>query len=134
MSQYFPKPYKSFEGNINVKADLSNYATKIDLKNLTYVDTSSFALKTNLAILKNEVDKLDIAKLASVPVYLGKLSDVLKSDVVKKTVYDKLVEKVDNIDTIGFVLKTKYQTDKSELETKIPDIIGFILKKLQFKN
>ena len=134
MSQYFPKPYKSFEGNINVKADLSNYATKTDLKNLTYVDTSSFALKTNLAILKNEVDKLDIAKLASVPVYLGKLSDVLKSDVVKKTVYDKLVEKVDNIDTIGFVLKTKYQTDKSELETKIPDIIGFILKKLQFKN
>ena len=134
MSQYFPKPYKSFEGNINVKADLSNYATKTDLKNLTYVDTSSFALKTNLAILKNEVDKLDIAKLASVPVYLGKLSDVIKSDVVKKTVYDKLVEKVDNIDTIGFVLKTKYQTDKSELETKIPDIIGFILKKLQFKN
>ena len=134
MSQYFPKPYKSFEGNINVKADLSNYATKTDLKNLTYVDTSSFALKTNLAILKNEVDKLDIAKLAPVPVYLGKLSDVLKSDVVKKTVYDKLVEKVDNIDTIGFVLKTKYQTDKSELETKIPDIIGFILKKLQFKN
>ena len=134
MSQYFPKPYKSFEGNINVKADLSNYATKTDLKNLTYVDTSSFALKTNLAILKNEVDKLDIAKLAPVPVYLGKLSDVLKSDVVKKTVYDKLVEKVDNIDTIGFVLKAKYQTDKSELETKIPDIIGFILKKLQFKN
>ena len=134
MSQYFPQPYKSFEGNINVKADLSNYATKTDLKNLTYVDTSSFALKTNLAILKNEVDKLDIAKLAPVPVYLGKLSDVLKSDVVKKTVYDKLVEKVDNIDTIGFVLKTKYQTDKSELETKIPDIIGFILKKLQFKN
>ena len=134
MSQYFPKPYKSFEGNINVKADLSNYATKTDLKNLTYVDTSSFALKTNLAILKNEVDKLDIAKLAPVPVYLGKLSDVLKSDVVKKTVYDKLVEKVDNIDTIGFVLKTKYQTDKSELETKIPDIIGFILKKLQVKN
>ena len=134
MSQYFPKPYKSFEGNINVKADLSNYATKTDLKNLTYVDTSSFALKTNLAFLKNEVDKLDIAKLAPVPVYLGKLSDVLKSDVVKKTVYDKLVEKVDNIDTIGFVLKTKYQTDKSELETKIPDIIGFILKKLQFKN
>ena len=113
---------------------MSNYATKTDLKNLTYVDTSSFALKTNLAFLKNEVDKLDIAKLAPVPVYLGKLSDVLKSDVVKKTVYDKLVEKVDNIDTIGFVLKTKYQTDKSELETKIPDIIGFILKKLQFKN
>ena len=134
MSQYFPKPYKSFEGNINVKADLSNYATKTDLKTLTYVDTSSFALKTNLAILKNEVDKLDIAKLAPVPVDLGKLSDVLKSDVVKKTVYDKLVEKVDNIDTIGFVLKAKYQTDKSELETKIPDIIGFILKKLQFKN
>ena len=81
MSQYFPRPYKSFEGNINLKADLSNYATKTDLKNLTYVDTSSFALKTNLAILKNEVDQLDIAKLAPVPVDLSKLSDVVKSDV-----------------------------------------------------
>ena len=61
MSQYFPKPFKSFGESINVKVDLSNYATKTDLKNVTHVDTSSFALKTNLASLKTEVDKLDIS-------------------------------------------------------------------------
>ena len=86
MSQYFPKPFKSFGGNINVKVDLSNYATKTDWKNVTHVDTLSFALKTNLASLKTEVDKLDIDKLAPVPVDLSKLSDVVKNDVVKKTV------------------------------------------------
>ena len=84
MSQYFPKPYDTFSGNINVKVDLSNYATKDDIKNSTYVDTSSFALKTNLANLKTEVDKLDIGKLATVPVDLSKLSNVVKNDVVKK--------------------------------------------------
>ena len=68
MSQYFPKPFKSFGENINVKVDLSNYATKTDLKNLTHIDTSSFALKTNLASLKTEVDTSDIDKLAPVPV------------------------------------------------------------------
>ena len=93
MSQYFPKPYEPFRGNINVKVDLSNYATKTDLKNVTHVDTSSFALKTNLASLKTEVDKLDIDKLVPVPVDLSKLSDVVKNDVVKKTEYDKLVAK-----------------------------------------
>ena len=67
-SQYFPKPFSSFAGNINVKVNLSNYATKTDLKNVTHVDTSSFALKTNLASLKTEVDKLDIGKLTTVPV------------------------------------------------------------------
>ena len=103
MSQYFPKPFRSFGGNINVKVDMSNYATKTDLKNVTHVDTSSFALKTNLASLKTEVDKLDIDKLMSVPVDLSKLSDVVKNDVAKKTVYDKLVGKVDNIDTSDFV-------------------------------
>ena len=91
MSQYFPKLFRSFERNINVKVDLSNYATKTDLKNVTHIDTSSFALKTNLANLKTEVDKLDIDKLVPVPVDLSKLSDVVKYDVVKKTVYDKLV-------------------------------------------
>ena len=96
MSQYFLKPFRSFGGNINVKVDLSNYATKTDLKNVTHVDTSSFALKTNLANLKTEVDKLDIEKLVSVPVDLSKLSDVLKNDVVKKTLHDKLVAKVNN--------------------------------------
>ena len=93
MSQYFSKPFKSFAGNINVKVGLSNYATKADLKNVTHGDTSSFALKTNLVNLKTEVDNLDIAKLAPVPVDLSKLSDVVKNDVVKKTVYDKLVAK-----------------------------------------
>ena len=70
---------------------MSNYATKTDLKNVTHIDTSSFALKTNLTNLKTEVDKLDIDKLVPVPVDLSKLSDVVKYDVVKKTVYDKLV-------------------------------------------
>ena len=83
MSEYFPKSFKSFERNINIKVDLSNYATKTDLKILTYDDTSSFALKTSLANLKTEVDKLDIGKLVPVPVYLSKLSDVVKN-VVKK--------------------------------------------------
>ena len=128
MSQYFPKPFRSFGGNINVKVDLSNYATKTDLKNVTHVDTSNFALKTNLASLKTEVDKLDIDKLAPVPVDLSKLSDVVKKDVVKKTVYDKPAAKVNNIDTSDFVLKTKYQTGKTELEKKIPDLTDFVKK------
>ena len=81
---------------------------------MTRVDTSSFALKTNLGSLKIEVDKLDIDKLLSVSVDLSKLRDVVKDDVVKKAVYDKLVAKLNNIDTSDFVLKTKYQTDKTE--------------------
>ena len=84
MSQYFPKPFKSFRGNINVKVDFSNYATKTDLKNVTHADTSSFALKTNLANLKTEVDKLDIDTSAPVVVNLSKLSDAVKNDVLKK--------------------------------------------------
>ena len=99
MSQYFPKPFEPFAGDINVKVDLSNYATKTDIKNISQVDTSSFALKANLANLKTEVDKLDIDKLVPVPVDLSKLSDVVKNDVVKKDVYDKLVTKVNNINT-----------------------------------
>ena len=79
---------------------------KADIKNISNVDTSSFALKTNLANLKTEVDKLDIEKLAPVPVDLSKLSDVVKNDVVKKTVLDKLVPKVNSIDTSAYVLKT----------------------------
>ena len=88
----------------------------------------SFALKANVANLKTEVDKLYIDKLAPVPVDLSKLSDVVKNDVAKKTVYDKLVEKVNNIDTSDFVLKTKYDTDKSELESKIPNVTHFVKK------
>ena len=75
MSKYFPKPFRSFGRNINVKVDLSNYATKTDIKNISHVGTSSFVLKTNLANLKAEVDKLDIDKLVPVPVDLNKLSD-----------------------------------------------------------
>ena len=128
MSQYFPKPFRSFGGNINVKVDLSNYATKADLKNVTHLGTSSFALKANLASLKTEFDKLDIDKLAPAPVDLSKLSDVLKNDMVKKAVYDKLVAKENNIDTNDFVLKTKYKTDKTELEKKIPNVTDFVKK------
>ena len=128
MSQYFPKPYEPFGGDINVKVDLSNYATKADIKNISHVDTSSFALKTNLASLKTEVDKLDIDKLVPVPVDLSKVSDVVKNDVVKKTEYDKLVGKANSIDTSGFVLKTKYDTDKSETENKIPDTCRLVKK------
>ena len=115
MSQYFPQPFRSFGGNINVKVNLSNYVTKTDLKNVTHVDTSSSALNKNLANLKTEVDKLDIDKLAPVPVDLSKLSHVVKNDVVKKTAYDKLVAKVNNIDTSDFVLKTKNQTGKTDI-------------------
>ena len=128
MSRYFPKLYKSFGRNVKVKVDLSNYATKADIKNISHVDTSSFALKTNLSNLKTEFDKLDIDKLVPVPVDLIKLSDVVKNDVVKKGVYDKLVAKVNNMDTSRFVLKTKYDTDKLELENKIPDTSGLVKK------
>ena len=103
MSKYYPKPYKPFSGDINVKVDLSNYARKTDIKTISHVDTSSFALKTNLADLRTEVDKLDVEKLAPVPVDLSKLYDVVNNDVVKKTVYDKLVTEVNKIDTNGFV-------------------------------
>ena len=118
MSQYFPKPYEPFCGDINVKVDLYNYTTKADIKNISHVDTSRFALKSNLAILKTEVDQLDIDKLVPIPVDLSKLSDVVKNDVFKKTVSDKLVFKVNSIDISGFVFKTKYDTNKSELEKK----------------
>ena len=78
MNQYFPKLFRSFGRNINVKVALSNYATKTDLKNVTHVETSSFALKKNLANLKTEVDKLDIDRIVPVPVDWSKLSDVVK--------------------------------------------------------
>ena len=128
MSYYFPKSFRNFGRNINVKVELSNSATKTDLKNVTHVDTSGFALKTNLANLKTEADKLDIDKLVPVPVALSKLSDVVKNDLVEKTVYDKLIAKVNNIDTSDFVLKTKYDTDKTELENKIPNVTDFVKK------
>ena len=103
MSQYFPKRYEPFGGDINVKVDLSNYATKTDLENVSHVDVNSFALKSNLASLKTEVGKTDAEKLKTVPVDLAKLSNVVKNDVVKKTEYNKLVTKVNNLDNTNFV-------------------------------
>ena len=88
MIQYFP-PYRSSATNFKVELDLSNYATKTALRNVTHVDVSSFASKTNLACLKTEVDQIEVEKLKTVPVDLAKLSNVVKNDVVKNTEYDK---------------------------------------------
>ena len=111
MSQYFSKPYV-----------LSNYATKADLKNATGIDTYKLAAKSDLASLKAEVDKIGVDRLKTVPVDLSKLSNAVNNDVVKITVYDKLVTKGNNIDTSGFVLKTRYAADKSDLEKKISNV------------
>ena len=131
MSQYFP-PYRSHGADIKVELDLSNYATKTDLKNVTHVDVSSFASKTNLASLKTEVDKIDADKLKTVPVDLAKLGNVVKNDVVKKTEYDSLKTKVSSIDTTNFVLKTKYEKDFedkiSNIDKKIADVSGLVKK------
>ena len=128
MSQYFPKPYEPFSGDINVKFDLPNYATKADIKNISHVHTSIFTLETDLANLKSEVDKLDIDKLVPVPTDLSKLSNVVKNDVVKKADYNKLVTKVDNIDTSGLVKKTDYNTKITKIEGKISDISNLATK------
>ena len=115
-------------GDINVEAELSNYATKSDLKNAAGIDTFKLALKPNLANLKAEVDKTDVYKIKTVPIDLSKLSRVVNKDVVKQTVYDKLVATVNNVDIVGFVLKTNYDTDKSELENKISDTSELVKK------
>ena len=128
MNQYFRKSYEPFRGGISVKVDLTNYATKTDFKNGTGTDTSKLSAKSDLASLKAEVDKLDIDKWIPVPIDLSKLSDVVKNDVVKNTVYDKFDEKLNNIDTNEFVLKTKYDTAKSDLEKKLPDTSGLVQK------
>ena len=151
ISQYFSKPYKPFGGDINVKEDLSHYATKADIKNITHVDTSNFALKTNLANLNTEVDKLDIDKLAPVPVDLSKLSDVVKNDVIKKTAYNAKISDIEgkipdisNLatktalasvenkipDTSGLVKKTDYNTKIADIESKIPNITNLATKPL----
>ena len=124
--KYFPKPYNLFGGDINVKVDSSNYVTNEDTKKISHFHTSSCALK--LIILKTEIDKLDIDKLVLDPVDLSKLSDVMKSEVAEKTAYDKLVAKVNSIETSIFVLKANYDTDKKELENKIPNTIGLVKK------
>ena len=134
MSQYFP-PYGGSSENIKVELDLSNCATKTDLKDITHVDTSSFASKTNLAALKTEVDKIDTDKLKTVFDDLAKLSNVVKNDVVKKVDYDSLKSKVDSTDTFNFVTRTKFTTDTNDLDDKIdkvdkkiPDVSGLATK------
>ena len=124
MSTYYPL-YKSSGSNIKVELDLTNYATKTDLKNITHTDVSSFASKTNLAALKTEVDKIDVDKLKTVPDDLAKLSNVVKSEVVKKTDFS-----ADN-----YVKRTKFSTDTNSLDDiidkvdkKVPDISGLATK------
>ena len=148
MSQYFPKPYEPFGGYDNVKVDLSNYATKADIKNITHVDTSNFALKTNLANLKTEVDKLDIDKwkglpnnlsnlktkvdkldidkLAPVPADLSKLSNVVHNDVVKKTEYDAKIKNIEDKipDISNLATKSNLNTKINEVKNEIPSITG----------
>ena len=117
---------------------MSNYATKTDLKNVIHVDVSSFASKTNLASLKTEVDKIDSHKLKIAPVDLAKLSNVVKTDAVKKIEYNSLKTKVGSIDTTNFVLKTKYEKDGSDFEDKISKIdkkipeVSDLVKKTDF--
>ena len=139
---YYP-PYRSSSNNIKVKLDLTNYATKDDVKNITHVDVSSYATKNNLASLKTEVDKIDTDKLKTVPADLAKLSNVVKNDVIKKTDYstkvtsieaqiagltkntvDNLadVTKLQAIDTNSFVLKTKFSADINTLDDKIDGV------------
>ena len=125
MSTYYP-PYKSSSSNIKVELDLSNYAKKDDVKNVTHVDVSSYATKTNLAALKTEVDKIDTDKLKTVPDDLAKLSNVVKNEVVKKTDF--------SADT--YVTRTKFSTDTNALddkidkvEKKIPDISSLETKR-----
>ena len=139
---YYP-PYKSSSNNIKVELDLTNYATKTDLTNITHVDVSSFASKTNLAALKTEVDKTDVDKLNTVPVDLAKLTNAVENDLVKKTVYNTKVTSIEGqlagitkntidnladitklkaIDTNSFVLKTKLAFDVTTLENKIDTV------------
>ena len=121
MSKYFP-PYYNYSKNIKVELDLSNYATKDDVKNMTHVDVSSYASKTNLAALKTKVDKIDTDKLKTAPDDLAKLSNVVKNDVVKNTDYNALKTKVDGIDTFAFVTRTKFMADTNALDDKIDKV------------
>ena len=139
---YYP-PYKSSSDNVKVKLDLINYATKTDLKNITHVDVSSFASKTNLAALKTEVDKIDVDKFKTTPTDLAKLTNTIEHDVVKKTDYNTKVTSieaqiqgltkntVDNladitklkaIDTNSFVTRTKFSADTNALDDKIDGV------------
>ena len=128
MSKYFPKPYEPFGGDINVKVDLSNYETKTDIKKISHVDSSSFALKTNLGNLKIEVDKLDIDKLVPVPTEFSKLSNVVKNDVIKKTDYNSRITEIEN--KIPDISNLATETELNTVENKIPDTNGLIKKKM----
>ena len=155
MSTYYPS-YKSSGQNVKAGLDLINYTTKTDLKNITHVDVSSYASKTNLAALKSQLDKIGVDKLKTTPTDLAKLSNLVKNDVVKKTDYNTKVTSieaqkagltkntVDNladitklkaIDTNSFVTRTKFSADTNALddkidgvEKKIPDISGLATK------
>ena len=111
MSTYYP-PYQSSSNNIKVELDLTNYATKTDLKNITHADASSFASKTNLLTLKTEVDKIDVDKLKTVPDDLAELINVVKNEVVKKTDFS-----ADN-----YVTRTNFSTDTNALDAKIDKV------------
>ena len=126
MSTYYP-PYKISGQNVKVELDLKNYATKDDFKDITHVDVSSYATKTNLAALKTEIDKIDTDKLKTVSDDLAKLSNVVKNEVVKKTAYNTLKYKVDAIDTSKFVSRTKFTTDTNSLDDKIDKVEKKIL-------
>ena len=134
MSQYFTKPYEHYSENVKVELDLSNYATKADLKGALGVYTCNLAAKSDLFSLKAQVDKIDIDKLKTVPADLSKVSNVVDNDVVKKTVHDKLVTEVNATGTSRSVLKTRYNADKLGLEKKIdadknrPDTSGLLKK------
>ena len=120
MSNYFP-PYNNSGENIKVELDLSNYATKRDIKDITHIDASGFASKTNLAALKTEVDKIDTDKLKTVPDDLAKLTNVVKNDVVKKTDYNALKSKVeDGIDV------SKYVGKIDAVKKKTPVVTDFV--------
>ena len=137
MSQYFP-PYGTSTGNVKVQLDLTNYATKDDVKNITHVDVSSFASKTNLAALKTKVDKIDTAKLKTVPDDLAKLSNVVKF-TADANALDNKIDKVDKkipvltdfVTTARFNHEKKLLATKTALttvENKIPDISNLATK------
>ena len=129
MSQYFPKPYQPFGRDIKVKDDLSNYATKTDIKNISHVDTSSFALKSILTSLKTEVDKLDIDKLKSLPNNLSNLkSKVDKLDIHKLTPVPVDLGKLTNKVRNDVVKITEYNAKIKNIEDKIPDIVNLVTK------
>ena len=133
MSQYVP-PYNNSSENIKVELDLSNYATKKDIKDITHIDASGFVSKTNLVALKTKDDKIDTDKLKTVPDDLAKLSNVVKNDVVKNTDYNALKSKVNGIDVSKYVGRTKYETDGKAVYDKIDAVEKMIPVLTDFVN